>query len=84
LIQFTAEGVPWLLPHHSAQKKLSFLNAPEIVAQGGHSIPPEVIRRRLLSALRHFATLYQPSVDAWQLLDNGGDEPLLLAEKRNR
>jgi len=43
-----------------------------------------VFRRRLLSGLSNFATLYQPSVDAWQLIDNGDDKPLLLAEGRNR
>jgi len=60
------------------------LNVPEIVAQGGHSISPEVIRRRLLSGLWNYATLYQPSVDAWQLIDSGGDKPMLLAKGRNR
>jgi predicted ABC-type ATPase len=56
----------------------------ERVAQGGHSIPPDVIRRRFASGLRHFATLYKPIVDAWQLIDNGGNQPVLLAEGRNR
>lgn len=56
----------------------------ERVAQGGHSIPPEVISRRFVSGLRNLTTLYQPIVDAWQLIDNGGDHPVLLAEARNR
>jgi len=56
----------------------------ERVAQGGHSIPPDVISRRFVSGLRNLTTLYQPIVDAWQLIDNGGDHPVLLAEARNR
>ena len=56
----------------------------ERIAQAAHSIPPEVIRRRFVSGLRNFTTLYQPIVDAWQLIDNGGDAPVLLAEGRNR
>ncbi len=55
----------------------------ERVAQGGHSIPPDVIRRRFISGLRNFTSLYQPIVAAWQLIYNGGDEPVLLAEARN-
>ena len=56
----------------------------ERVAQGGHAIPAEVIRRRFASGLRNFTTLYQPIVDAWQLIDNGCNKPILLAEGRNR
>ena len=52
----------------------------ERVAQGGHAIPPEVIRRRFASGLRNFTTLYQPIVDAWQLIDNGGTTPQLIAQ----
>ena len=52
----------------------------ERVAQGGHSIPPEVIRRRFVSGLRNFTTLYQPIVDAWQLIDNGGATPHLITQ----
>ena len=55
----------------------------ERVAQGGHSIPPDMIRRRFISGLRNFTSLYQPIVAAWQLIYNGGDEPVLLAEARN-
>ena len=52
----------------------------ERVAQGGHSIPTEVIRRRFVSGLRNFTNLYQPIVDAWQLIDNGGATPQLLTQ----
>ena len=48
------------------------------------AIPPDMICRRFASGLRNFTTLYQPIVDAWQLIDNGGDQPVLLAEARNR
>jgi predicted ABC-type ATPase len=40
----------------------------ERIAQAAHSIPPEVIRRRFVSSLINFTTLYQPIVDAWRQL----------------
>ena len=64
--------------------KAAICRVAERVAQGVHSIPPDVIRRRFISGLRNFTSLYQPIVDAWQLIYNGGDEPVLLAEARNR
>jgi predicted ABC-type ATPase len=98
-LETTLTGKSYLLKIHQWQVdgyrvKLIFLKlsheeaairrVAERVGQGGHSIPPEVIRRRFVSGLRNFTTLYQPIVDAWQLIDNGGDAPVLLAEGRNR
>jgi predicted ABC-type ATPase len=40
------------------------------VRQGGHNIPPDVIRRRYASGLKNFETLYKPLVDSWLVLDN--------------
>jgi predicted ABC-type ATPase len=48
------------------------------VRQGGHNIPEEVIRRRFISGLKNFETLYAPKVDAWALYDNSGEQPALL------
>ncbi len=50
------------------------------VAQGGHAIPEDVIRRRFDAGWRNFNELYQSRVDMWQLYDNAGDEPILLEE----
>lgn len=49
------------------------------VSQGGHHIPDEVVRRRLLAGRENFHRLYAPRVQAWALYDNAGDQPRLLA-----
>ena len=48
------------------------------VEQGGHDIPPAVIRRRFAAGRKNLETLYAPLVDAWALYDNSGSAPLLL------
>jgi predicted ABC-type ATPase len=53
------------------------------VRQGGHSIPEEVIRRRLVSGMRNFIRIYRHRVDLWQWFDNTGAEAILLEEGRN-
>jgi len=60
--------------------KLFFLRLPSAelaiervaqrVRQGGHDIPPDVIRRRFASGWENFETLYKPLVDSWVLFDN--------------
>ena len=69
---------------------LSLASADEAVArvanrvrQGGHHIPTETIRRRFESGLIHFRDTYRHRVDFWQLFDNSGDSPLLIAEGAN-
>ncbi len=53
------------------------------VAQGGHDVPPDTIRRRFASGLRNFLDVYRERVDFWQWFDNGGNMPLLLEEGVN-
>ncbi len=36
------------------------------VAQGGHDVPPDTIRRRFASGLRNFLDVYRQRVDYWQ------------------
>ena len=48
------------------------------VRQGGHDIPPDVIRRRFAAGLANFHGLYAPAVDAWVLYNNAGETPVLL------
>ena len=56
----------------------------ERIAQGGHDIPEDVIRRRFVAGRANFEKLYKPLVDAWALYDSSQPEPVLLgwAEKR--
>ena len=54
------------------------------VRQGGHDVPPEVIRRRFASGMRNFLEIYRHRVDYWQWFDNSGPVPQLLEEGDNR
>ena len=48
------------------------------VAQGGHDVPEDAIRRRFKAGLDNFQRIYRPLVDAWVIFDNSGTEPKLL------
>lgn len=68
--------------------KLIFLQLPTVqvavdrvaarVAQGGHGIPSDVIRRRFDAGLRNFHRVYKPLADVWLHFDNAGDEAELI------
>lgn len=47
------------------------------VAQGGHHIPEEVVRRRFAAGRRLFEEVYKPLVDLWVLYENAGASPSL-------
>jgi predicted ABC-type ATPase len=53
------------------------------VRQGGHGVPPDVIRRRFTSGMRNFLEVYRYRVDFWQWFDNSGRAPQLLEEGTN-
>jgi len=48
------------------------------VAQGGHHIPEDVIRRRFVKGMNNFRNVYCPIVNSWALYDNSGNSPTLL------
>ena len=70
------------------QVKLWFLSLPNEdiavsrvalrVAQGGHNIPEDVIRRRFKAGLENFYNYYSKVVNSWALYDNYGINPKLL------
>ena len=49
------------------------------VRHGGHSVPPDVIRRRYESGLRSFFELYLPIADSWEFHENTTRPPTLIA-----
>ena len=73
--------------------KLIFLSLPAAdvavarvaarVAQGGHNVSEEVIRRRFDAGLLNFKHLYQGLVDTWALYDNSGLIPRLIVSGDN-
>ena len=68
--------------------KLWFLSLPsedvaisrvaERVAQGGHNIPEQILRRRFKTGLENFHERYRKVVDSWAFFDSSGPEPKLL------
>ena len=63
------------------KKRLSGLKLR--VRQGGHHVPPDVIRRRFASGLQNFQNTYRHIVDYWRWLDNSGRIPTLIDKGKN-
>ena len=65
-----------------------WLNSPELaiervrqrVANGGHDIPPIVVRRRYRSGLENLFKIYMPCVDYWMLADNSNTPRVIVAD----
>jgi predicted ABC-type ATPase len=66
----------WFLSLPSPEAAIS--RVAQRVAQGGHHIPPEVIRRRFHAGLENFHHVYRNLVDAWALYDSYVFPPKLL------
>lgn len=54
------------------------------VAQGGHDVSEDVIRRRFDAGLRNFQNVYQRLVNTWIIYDNSGPAPIPTATGGNR
>ena len=50
------------------------------VAQGGHDVQNEVVRRRFERGWENFQRIYRPLADVWQVYDANGSRPLLVDE----
>lgn len=50
------------------------------VAQGGHDVAEEVIRRRFRAGWHNFEHIYRHLVNDWAVYDNSGRAPVLLEE----
>jgi predicted ABC-type ATPase len=53
------------------------------VAQGGHNVPEDVVRRRYAAGWRNFQQKYKVLVDVWVQYDNSGERPVLIDEGTN-
>ena len=66
----------WFLALPTAEAAI--LRVAERVAQGGHSVPEAVIRRRFRAGWRNFEGVYRQLVDDWVAYDNSGIALVLL------
>jgi predicted ABC-type ATPase len=53
------------------------------VAQGGHYVPDDVVRRRFVAGLQNFQMIYRAEVNFWRWYDNSGDTPILISKGEN-
>jgi predicted ABC-type ATPase len=82
---------PWLAQLQEAEFNVHivflWLPNPELAVQrvalrvkaGGHHVPEAVIRRRYARGRDNFLRLYAPLAEAWEVYDNSGFEPRLVA-----
>ena len=69
-----------------------WLNSPELaiervkqrVANGGHDIPPQIVRRRYKAGLNNFFKIYMHCVDYWMLADNSNTPRVIVADAFRR
>lgn len=63
--------------------ELAIARIKDRVAEGGHNVPAEDVRRRFIRGVHNFFSLYEPLVDSWMLFDNSRAKPVLIAKRRN-
>lgn len=63
--------------------ELAIARIKDRVAEGGHNVPAEDVRRRFIRGINNFFKLYDSLFDSWMLFDNSKAKPLLIAKKRN-
>ena len=51
------------------------------VAQGGHNVPVDVIKRRYHRGWKNFLDHYKDIVNTWVIFDNSGIRPVIIEEK---
>ena len=89
----SGRGYARLIPSWQAQGywvRLCFLRLPtpdmavarvrNRVIEGGHDVPPEVVRRRFHAGWRNFRQIYRDMVDEWVLHDTSEGFPKMVAE----
>ncbi len=63
--------------------QLAIVRIRDRVAEGGHHVPSEDVKRRFDRSIKNFFKLYMPLLDTWMLFDNSGIKPFLIAKKDN-
>lgn len=63
--------------------ELAIARIKDRVAEGGHNVPAEDVRRRFARGIYNFFKLYEPLLDSWILFDNSKAKPVLIAKRYN-
>lgn len=68
----------WIL-----SSQLAVARVKDRVAQGGHNVPIEDIKRRFKRSIERFFKDYRLLADKWILFNNAGAKPAIVAKKEN-
>ena len=60
--------------------ELAIQRVAERVSKGGHDIPEDIIRRRYISGINNFFSLYASEVDYWAVFDNSENPRTMVAK----
>ncbi|UCB57043.1 MAG: zeta toxin family protein [Candidatus Omnitrophota bacterium] len=63
--------------------ELAIFRIKDRVAEGGHNVPVQDVRRRFKRSICNFFKLYQPLLNSWMLFNNAGSIPALIAKTKN-
>jgi predicted ABC-type ATPase len=63
--------------------ELAIARIKDRVAEGGHDVKSEDVRRRFRRGIHNFLKLYAPLSNSWTLFDNSKTKPVLVAMKKN-
>jgi len=63
--------------------QLAIARIKDRVAEGGHHVPTEDVKRRFNRSINNFFKLYMPLLDKWMLFNNSDIKPSLIAKKNN-
>lgn len=59
--------------------ELALQRVAERVANGGHNIPEDIIKRRYVAGIRNLFQLFIPEVDFWDIYDNSAKPRVEIA-----
>ncbi|MBL7070710.1 MAG: zeta toxin family protein [Candidatus Omnitrophica bacterium] len=63
--------------------QLALARIKDRVADGGHDVPLQDVRRRFIRSSINFFRFYMPLLDSWMLFNNESIVPKLIAEEKN-
>jgi predicted ABC-type ATPase len=64
--------------------ELAIARIRDRVAEGGHNVPSQDVKRRFARGIPNFFKLYQPLLASWMLFDNSGAKPVLISKCTNQ
>ncbi len=63
--------------------QLAIARIKDRVAEGGHDVPVEDVKRRFERSISNFFKIYRLPANSWLLFDNSERKPTLIAKKEN-